>query len=63
MAEPVGKDASLIDTGLEATNNEKETSVQQAEAGSEKRSTEEKPQASEEIIIEEISIDGMCGVY
>lgn len=28
-----------------------------------KERAEEKPQASEEIVIEEISIDGMCGVY
>lgn len=28
-----------------------------------KRPDAEKPRASEEIVIEEISIDGMCGVY
>jgi mycofactocin precursor len=27
------------------------------------RQTAEKPQVSEEIVLEEISIDGMCGVY
>ncbi len=27
------------------------------------KETEEKPRVSEEIVIEEISIDGMCGVY
>ena len=35
----------------------------QPEVASEKQRVEEKPQASEEIVIEEINIDGMCGVY
>lgn len=63
MAEPIVKGNSSVETGRDTANNEKETSVQQAGATSEKRGAEEKPQASEEIVIEEISIDGMCGVY
>lgn len=35
----------------------------QVEVVSEREKAEEKPRASEEIVIEEISIDGMCGVY
>lgn len=35
----------------------------QVEVASEKERVEEKPRASEEIVIEEINIDGMCGVY
>lgn len=62
MAEPVNHNASVIGTDLEAANDEKETSTPQVVATSEK-SAEDKPQASEEIMIEEISIDGMCGVY
>lgn len=33
------------------------------EVASEGKEAAEKPRASEEIVIEEISIDGMCGVY
>jgi mycofactocin precursor len=36
---------------------------QRAEVAYEERRAAEKPKASEEIVIEEISIDGMCGVY
>ncbi len=34
-----------------------------AEVAYEEKPVVEKPEASEEIVIEEISIDGMCGVY
>ena len=40
----------------------KEASPQRREVTHEKQ-VAEKPKASEEIVIEEISIDGMCGVY
>ena len=41
---------------------EKET-PQRTEVAYEEKRTAEKPKASEEIVIEEINIDGMCGVY
>lgn len=63
MAEPVKHGGSLVDTDLETTNEENAISAQQAEAASENEAAGEKPKASEEIMIEEISIDGMCGVY
>lgn len=42
---------------------DKEASPQRAEVAYEEKRAAEKPKASEEIVIEEISIDGMCGVY
>ena len=36
---------------------------QRAEVAYEKKQAAEKPKVSEEIAIEEINIDGMCGVY
>ena len=45
------------------TYADKEASPQRAEVAYEERRAAEKPKASEEIVIEEISIDGMCGVY
>lgn len=40
-----------------------ETSPQRTEVASEAKGATEKPRVSEEIAIEEINIDGMCGVY
>ena len=45
-----------------AEREEAAVSSQQV-ANYEKQRAEEKPEASEEIVIEEINIDGMCGVY
>jgi mycofactocin precursor len=45
------------------TYADKEAFPQRAEVAHEERHATEKPKASEEIVIEEISIDGMCGVY
>lgn len=42
---------------------DKEASLRRAEAAHEEKPVAEKPKASEEIVIEEINIDGMCGVY
>ena len=39
------------------------TSLQRDEVAYKEERAAEKPKASEEIVIEEISIDGMCGVY
>ena len=41
----------------------REASPQRDEATYKAERAAEKPKASEEIVIEEISIDGMCGVY
>lgn len=41
----------------------KEASPRRDEAAYKAERAAEKPKASEEIVIEEISIDGMCGVY
>lgn len=48
--------------GAGTTYAEEETPRRVEPAHEEKRAAE-KPKASEEIMIEEISIDGMCGVY
>ena len=40
-----------------------ETASQQTEAAYAQQRASGKPEASEEIVIEEINIDGMCGVY
>jgi mycofactocin precursor len=45
------------------TYAEREAPPQRAEVAYEEKPAAEKPKASEEIVIEEISIDGMCGVY
>jgi mycofactocin precursor len=42
---------------------DKEASPRRAEVAYEEKRAAEKPHASEEIVIEEINIDGMCGVY
>lgn len=49
--------------GASTTYAEKEASSQRAGAAYEEKRASEKPKVSEEIAIEEISIDGMCGVY
>ncbi len=41
----------------------REASPQRDEVAYKEERADEKPKASEEIVIEEISIDGMCGVY
>ena len=45
------------------TYADKEASPQRTELAYEEKRAAEKPKASEEIVIEEINIDGMCGVY
>jgi mycofactocin precursor len=45
------------------TAHVEEATPRGTEAAHEDRQVAEKPKASEEIVIEEISIDGMCGVY
>jgi mycofactocin precursor len=58
-----GRDALV--TGLDSgTYTVREEGLpKQTKVASDKENVEEKPRASEEIVIEEISIDGMCGVY
>jgi mycofactocin precursor len=41
----------------------KDADKEEARCATETASKEEKPRTSGEIVIEEISIDGMCGVY
>ena len=41
----------------------KEASPRRVEVAHDEKGAAEKPKASEEIVIEEINIDGMCGVY
>ena len=49
--------------GVSTTHVDEETLPQRAGVAYEERPAAEKPEVSEEIVIEEISIDGMCGVY
>ncbi len=56
------KVALVTHAGASTTYAGEET-PQRAEVAYEEKQTVEKPKASEEIVIEEISIDGMCGVY
>lgn len=49
--------------GAGTVHADRETSPQRIEVAHEEKRAAEKPEASEEIVIEEISIDGMCGVY
>lgn len=49
--------------GASTTYADGEASVERAEVAYEKKQVAEKPKVSEEITIEEINIDGMCGVY
>ena len=46
-----------------AEREDTEATSRQAEAAYAQQRAGEKPEASEEIVIEEINIDGMCGVY
>ncbi len=55
--------AVVVGAGPRTGNLQVEALPKQAEVASEKERVEQKPRASEEIVIEEISIDGMCGVY
>ena len=45
------------------TYADREASPRRAEVAYEEKPVAEKPKVSEEIAIEEINIDGMCGVY
>lgn len=47
----------------DADDAREEVSRRRPEVVASEKQTEEKPEASEQIVIEEISIDGMCGVY
>jgi mycofactocin precursor len=49
--------------GAGTTYAGEEASPQRTEVAHEEKSAAEKPRVSEEIAIEEINIDGMCGVY
>ena len=55
--------ALVTPTGSGTAHLREEASPRRVEAALDERQVEEKPRASEEIVIEEISIDGMCGVY
>lgn len=63
MKNPNGKVAMVADAESGGADAREETSPRRAGIASEQEQAEKKPQASEEIVIEEISIDGMCGVY
>ncbi len=63
MTSPNGKAAMIEEATADTVGAREEALPRRVEAASEERQTAEKPQASEEIVIEEISIDGMCGVY
>lgn len=54
LAAPTGAGTIYADT---------KASPRRAEVPYEEKQAAEKPHASEEIVIEEINIDGMCGVY
>jgi mycofactocin precursor len=62
MASPEGK-AALAEEAGAGSVDVREEAPRRVEVVPEKRQTAEKPEASGEIVIEEISIDGMCGVY
>ena len=63
MSSPDGKAALIEEARAGTVGVREETLDRRVEAVSEERQTAEKPQVSEEIVLEEISIDGMCGVY
>ena len=63
MTKPDGKATLATGAGAGALDARQGALVRRAEAVSEEKPSDEKPRASEEIVIEEISIDGMCGVY
>ena len=55
--------ALAVTAEASTTHAGKEATPQGAEVAYEEKRAAEKPKASEEIVIEEINIDGMCGVY
>jgi mycofactocin precursor len=63
MKSPTSEVALTTHAGASTVYADKEASPQHAEVVLEEKPAAEKPKASEEILIEEISIDGMCGVY
>ena len=63
MTKPDGKVALATGAGAGTFDAREGASPQRVEALSGGERAQEKPRASEEIVIEEISIDGMCGVY
>ncbi len=63
MKSPNSEIALAAHAGASTTYADEEASPQGAEVAYEEKRAAEKPKASEEIVIEEISIDGMCGVY
>lgn len=63
MTSPDGK-VALVEEARAGTGGAREAvSPRRVDAASEERQTAEKPQAPEEIVIGEIGVDGMCGVY
>lgn len=63
MKDTDGKAVLAERAGTSTSYAEKEVSPRRATAIREEKQSTEKPHASEEIVIEEINIDGMCGVY
>lgn len=64
MKNSESKAALAVHEGTSATYTDREKSPEHpADAGHGEKRSAEKPRTSEEIVIEEISIDGMCGVY
>jgi mycofactocin precursor len=63
LKSPTSEVAVAARDGASATYADKEASLRRAEVAYDERQAAEKPKASEEIVIEEINIDGMCGVY
>lgn len=57
------KVALAVPAGASTAYAEEKVAPRRAEVVHEEERAAEKPRASEEIVIEEISIDGMCGVY
>lgn len=57
------EDRSALAERVGTAYADRDASSPRAEAAQEERRAAEKPEASGEIVIEEISIDGMCGVY
>jgi mycofactocin precursor len=63
MKSPTSEVALTEHAEASAVYADKDASLRRAEVAHEEKQAAEKPKASEEIVIEEISIDGMCGVY
>jgi mycofactocin precursor len=63
VTSPDGKVALIEEAGVGTAGVRDEELPRCVEAASEEGQAAKKPRASEEIVIEEISIDGMCGVY